>query len=35
MGGHQHGALLEWFTGSTLDQVLRSTQVPLFMTGIQ
>jgi nucleotide-binding universal stress UspA family protein len=35
MGGHQHGALLEWFTGSTLDQVLRSTQVPLFMTAQQ
>jgi nucleotide-binding universal stress UspA family protein len=35
MGGHQHGALLEWFTGSTLDQVLRSTRVPLFMTAQQ
>lgn len=35
MGGHQHGALLEWFTGSTLDRVLRNTQVPLFVTGKQ
>lgn len=35
MGGHQHGALLEWFTGSTLDHVLRNTQIPVFVTGKQ
>jgi nucleotide-binding universal stress UspA family protein len=35
MGGHQHSALVEWFTGSTLDRVLRDTQVPIFVTGKQ
>lgn len=35
MGGHQHSALIEWFTGSTLDRVLRNTQVPVFVTGKQ
>jgi nucleotide-binding universal stress UspA family protein len=31
MGGYQHGALREWLTGSTLDQVLRNTTLPLFV----
>lgn len=35
MGGHQHSALVEWFTDSTLDQVLRNTSLPLFVTGKQ
>ncbi|MGD8586870.1 MAG: universal stress protein [Chloroflexota bacterium] len=35
MGGHQHSALVEWFTGSTMDRVLRDTQVPMFVTGKQ
>ncbi|MCB9419922.1 MAG: universal stress protein [Ardenticatenaceae bacterium] len=35
MGGHQHSALLEWITGSTLDQVLRSTSQPIFVVGKQ
>lgn len=33
MGGHQHSGLLEWFTGSTLDEVLRSTSLPVFVAG--
>ena len=32
MGGYQHGALREWLTGSTLDQVLRNTPLPVFVT---
>ncbi|MEJ2747046.1 MAG: universal stress protein [Anaerolineae bacterium] len=35
MGGHQHSALLEWLTGSTLDQVLRNTSLPVFVTSKQ
>jgi nucleotide-binding universal stress UspA family protein len=35
MGSYQHGALLEWFTDSTLDRVLRNTPLPLFVTGKQ
>ncbi len=35
MGGHQHSALLEWITGSTLDQVLRNTPLPVFVTDKQ
>ena len=35
MGGHQHSALLEWLTGSTLDQVLRNTPLPVFVTDKQ
>lgn len=35
MGGHQHSALREWLTGSTLDQVLRNTPLPVFVTDKQ
>ncbi|MCA9944256.1 MAG: universal stress protein [Anaerolineales bacterium] len=33
MGGHQHSALREWFTGSTLGEVLHSTALPLLVAG--
>ncbi len=33
MGGYQHSLLREWLTGSALDQVLRSTSIPVFMVG--
>jgi nucleotide-binding universal stress UspA family protein len=29
MGGYRHNALIEWIVGSTLDQVLRNTQLPV------
>lgn len=32
MGGHQHSVLREWLTGSTLDQVLRNSPLPVFVT---
>jgi nucleotide-binding universal stress UspA family protein len=31
MGRHRHAALLEWLTGSTVDRVLRGTQLPVLM----
>ncbi len=32
MGGYQHSVLREWITGSILDQVLRNTPLPIFIT---
>jgi len=34
MGGYRHGVLLEWLIGSTVDQVLRYTPVPVLVAGI-
>jgi nucleotide-binding universal stress UspA family protein len=31
MGRHRHAALLEWLTGSTVDRVLRGTQLPVLL----
>jgi nucleotide-binding universal stress UspA family protein len=31
MGRYRHIALLEWFVGSTVDRVLRGTQLPILM----
>jgi nucleotide-binding universal stress UspA family protein len=31
MGGYRHGALLEWLMGSTVDQVLRATPLPVLI----
>ncbi len=35
MGNHRHSMLHEWLTGSTLDQVLRNTPLPVFITDTQ
>jgi nucleotide-binding universal stress UspA family protein len=32
MGRYRHAALLEWLIGSTVDRVLRGTQLPVLMT---
>lgn len=32
MGSYDHIGLVEWFTGSTLDQVLRQTTLPVFVS---
>jgi nucleotide-binding universal stress UspA family protein len=32
MGHYRHAALLEWLMGSTVDRVLRGTQLPVLMT---
>ena len=32
MGRHRHTTLLEWLLGSTVDRVLRGTQLPVLMT---
>ena len=34
MGGYRHGAFLEWLIGSTVNQVLRYTPVPVLVAGI-
>jgi nucleotide-binding universal stress UspA family protein len=35
MGGYQHSALREWLTGSTVDQILRNTTLPVFIADKQ
>lgn len=32
MGGYRHTTLIEWLIGSTVDQVLRNTQLPVLVT---
>jgi nucleotide-binding universal stress UspA family protein len=32
MGGYRHGAVLEWLVGSTVDQVLCHTPLPVLVT---